>query len=76
MNYKAVNLCILYLLQDKAVNLAIRVLTSFKTSEIDGAVKSLDSKLLDVLMKYIYRGFEFPTEGSSASLLTWHEKVT
>ncbi|XP_053399754.1 actin-related protein 2/3 complex subunit 5-like [Mercenaria mercenaria] len=61
--------------KDKAVALAIRVLTSFKTSEIEGAVKSLDTKLLDVLMKYIYRGFEFPSEGSSASLLTWHEKV-
>lgn len=61
--------------KDKAVQLAIRVLTRFKTSEIDAAVKSLDSKLLDVLMKYIYRGFEFPSEGSSASLLTWHEKV-
>lgn len=61
--------------KDKAVNLAIRVLTTFKSSEIDAAVKSLDSKLLDVLMKYIYRGFEFPQENSSASLLTWHEKV-
>ncbi|KAL4229905.1 Actin-related protein 2/3 complex subunit 5 [Mactra antiquata] len=61
--------------KDKAVQLAIRVLTSFKTSEMDGAVKSLDSKLIDVLMKYIYRGFEFPSEGSSASLLSWHEKA-
>ena len=51
-------------------------MTSFKTNEIDSAVKSLDSKALDMLMKYIYKGFEFPTDGSSASLLTWHEKVT
>jgi len=61
--------------KDKAVQLAIRVLTTFKTSEIDNAVKSLDSKLIDTLMKYIYRGFEFPSEGSSASLLSWHEKA-
>lgn len=58
------------------MNLAIRVMTAFKSSEIDGAVKSLSSDLIDVLMKYIYRGFEFPSDGSSASLLTWHEKVT
>ncbi|XP_052282083.1 actin-related protein 2/3 complex subunit 5-B-like [Dreissena polymorpha] len=61
--------------KDRAVNLAIRVLTTFKAAEIDGAVKKLDTQMLDVLMKYVYRGFEFPSEGSSASLLTWHEKV-
>ena len=58
------------------MQLALRVMTSFKTNEIDAAVKSLDSKALDTLMKFIYRGFEFPSDGSSASLLTWHEKVS
>jgi len=53
----------------------IRVLLSFKSSDIEGAVQMLDQNLLDTLMKYIYRGFEFPSEGSSAQLLTWHEKV-
>ncbi|KAK3594588.1 hypothetical protein CHS0354_000380 [Potamilus streckersoni] len=61
--------------KDRAVQLAVRVLTTFKSSEIDPALKSLDSKSLDTLMKYIYRGFEFPTENSSAALLTWHEKT-
>lgn len=64
--------------KDRAVQLAIRVLTSFKSSEIEAAVKKIDqsdSRLLDILMKYVYRGFEFPEDGSSASLLTWHEKV-
>lgn len=61
--------------KDKAVQLAIRVMTSFKSSEIEATVKSLDTKSLDTLMKYIYRGFEFPSDGSSASLLTWHEKA-
>ena len=63
------------MLQDRAVQLAIRVMTSFKTNDIEPAIKSLDSKTLDTLMKYIYRGFEFPSDGSSASLLNWHEKV-
>ena len=48
---------------------------SFKSSDIEYAVRSLDQNHLDTLMKYIYRGFEFPSEGSSAQLLTWHEKV-
>ena len=43
---------------------------------MDGAVKILDKNELDVLMKYIYRGFAEPTDGSSAILLTWHEKVS
>jgi actin related protein 2/3 complex subunit 5 len=53
----------------------LKVLLSFKSAEIEAAVKSLDQNKLDVLMKYIYRGFESPSEGSSAQLLTWHEKV-
>jgi len=62
--------------QDKAVNLAVRVMTAFKSSEIEAAVKAINIELMDVLMKYIYRGFEFPSDGSSASLLAWHEKVS
>lgn len=61
--------------KDKALQLAMRVMLSFKATEMDDAVKKLDSLSLDVLMKYIYRGFELPSEGSSAQLLTWHEKA-
>ena len=53
----------------------MRVIMSIKSSDIDNAVKNLDSPTKDILMKYIYRGFEIPAEGSSAQLLTWHQKV-
>ena len=47
-----------------------------KSAEVEKAVKNLDKSEQDVLMKYIYRGFAEPTEGSSAILLAWHEKVS
>jgi actin related protein 2/3 complex subunit 5 len=61
--------------KDKALQTVMKVLLSFKANEIDAAVKGLDPGKLDVLMKYIYRGFELPSEGSSAQLLIWHDKV-
>ena len=64
-------------MKSKAVLLAVRVLTSFKSSEISGAVESLDIQELDVLMKYIYKGFSLGLDGQQCgSLLSWHEKVT
>lgn len=63
------------ILQDNARNLTLKVLLSIKSTQIDDCLAQLDRDLLDVLMKYIYRGFEIPTEGSSSHLLTWHEKV-
>lgn len=53
----------------------VKVLSSFKTSDIEKAVASLDRAGVDLLMKYIYRGFEKPSDNSSAVLLQWHEKV-
>jgi len=61
--------------KDRATQLIVRVLTSFKLAEIEKAVQSLDHDQLDLLMKYIYKGFEFPQDGSSSSLLVWHEKT-
>ncbi len=46
-----------------------------KQNQVEAVVKQLDTDQRDLLMKYIYRGFEFPCEGSSAHLLFWHEKV-
>ncbi|XP_076674819.1 actin-related protein 2/3 complex, subunit 5 [Andrena cerasifolii] len=61
--------------KDNARNLTLKVLLSIKPNQIDDSLAQLDRDLMDVLMKYIYRGFEIPTEGSSSHLLAWHEKV-
>lgn len=61
--------------QERAELLVVKVLSSFKSSDIEKAVGSLDKAGVDLLMKYIYRGFEKPTDNSSAVLLQWHEKV-
>ncbi|XP_058525691.1 actin-related protein 2/3 complex subunit 5 isoform X2 [Ochotona princeps] len=46
-----------------------------KASDIEKAVQSLDRSGVDLLMKYIYRGFESPSDNSSALLLQWHERA-
>ncbi|OPJ67592.1 actin-related protein 2/3 complex subunit 5-like protein [Patagioenas fasciata monilis] len=61
--------------KEQAQGTMLKVLTSFKSSEIEQAVNSLDRNGIDLLMKYIYKGFEKPTENSSAILLQWHEKA-
>lgn len=62
--------------QEIACQLILKVLLSIRPAQMDGAIESLDdADLADVLMKYIYRGFEFPSDNSSAHLLQWHEKV-
>lgn len=61
--------------KDSALNLTLKVLLSTKSNQIDKCLAPLNGDLLDILMKYIYRGFETPTEGSSSHLLIWHEKV-
>lgn len=62
-------------IKERTQAMILRVLTSFKSSDIEPAVKSLDKNGVDLLMKYIYKGFERPTENSSAILLQWHEKA-
>uniref|UniRef100_A0A9J8CNI5 Actin-related protein 2/3 complex subunit 5 n=1 Tax=Cyprinus carpio carpio TaxID=630221 RepID=A0A9J8CNI5_CYPCA len=61
--------------KDRAEGLVLKVLSSFKSTDIEKGVQSLDKNGVDLLMKYIYKGFEQPSENSSAVLLQWHEKA-
>ncbi|XP_015909458.1 actin-related protein 2/3 complex subunit 5-B isoform X1 [Parasteatoda tepidariorum] len=62
-------------IKDAAFNLVLKVILSIKTSDIEKTVAQLDRDQIDMLMKYVYKGFENPSEGRSAHLLAWHEKV-
>jgi len=48
---------------------------AIRAAQMDEIIAGLSREHLDVLMKYVYRGFELPSEGSSGHLLVWHEKV-
>ncbi|OQR71003.1 actin-related protein 2/3 complex subunit 5-like [Tropilaelaps mercedesae] len=61
--------------KDKAFALAMKCMLAIRISEMDAVISTLEPELVDTLMKYIYRGFESPAEGSSGHLLAWHEKV-
>ncbi|KAG6454031.1 hypothetical protein O3G_MSEX008472 [Manduca sexta] len=61
--------------EDNALALTLKVLLAIKSAQIEEVVGKLHLDDIDVLMKYIYRGFECPSEGSSGHLLLWHEKA-
>lgn len=44
-------------------------------SQIDEVVTQLDVDMVDILMKYIYKGFEKSNEKKCSHLLMWHEKA-
>ncbi|XP_028135170.2 actin-related protein 2/3 complex subunit 5-C [Diabrotica virgifera virgifera] len=62
-------------IKETAFNVTFKVLLAIKPSQIEETVNSLDIESLDTLMKYVYKGFEYPSEGSSGHLLLWHEKI-
>ncbi|KAI1715499.1 ARP2/3 complex 16 kDa subunit (p16-Arc) domain-containing protein [Ditylenchus destructor] len=60
-------------IKDKTTGIVTKVLTSFKSSEIEAAVNTLSSDEIDLLMKYVYKGMELLADGqTSTSLLAWH----
>ncbi|GAB5583472.1 actin-related protein 2/3 complex subunit 5 [Prionailurus iriomotensis] len=70
-----VDSCLRQAVKDRAGSIVLKVLISFKANDIEKAVQSLDKNGVDLLMKYIYKGFESPSDNSSAVLLQWHEKA-
>uniref|UniRef100_A0A8C9GTT2 Actin-related protein 2/3 complex subunit 5 n=1 Tax=Piliocolobus tephrosceles TaxID=591936 RepID=A0A8C9GTT2_9PRIM len=60
--------------RDRAGSIVLKVLISFE-DDIEKAVQSLDKNGVDLLMKCIYKGFESPSDNSSAVLLQWHAKA-
>lgn len=62
-------------LREQVAELVLRVISYVKSSEIENVVNTLDLDEIDILMRYIYYGFEHPVEGSSAHLLTWHDRA-
>ncbi len=63
-------------LKSAALGLVLRAMSQMKSTQIDSFLGGLTPDQLDVQMKYIYRGFEKPTDITHASLLSWHEKVS
>lgn len=61
--------------RDAALTLVLRVLTTFRSSDVAAAVSALSGDQLDLLMKYLYRCFPAASDGSHAILLTWFDRV-
>ncbi|CAJ0562839.1 unnamed protein product, partial [Mesorhabditis spiculigera] len=62
--------------KDRSTLLVVKVLQTFKNSEIEPAIKALSADEGDILMKYIYKGMELNQDTAVAtSLLLWHSLV-
>lgn len=60
----------------EVADLVFRVITGINTAKVQEVIDGLDLDEVDVLMRYIYYGFEHPTESTSfSSLLFWHDRA-
>lgn len=63
--------------KDRATALVTRVLTSFKTSDVESAVQSLSDDEVDLLMKYVYKAMDIQADNATCQyLLSWHAQVS
>ncbi|VDM40358.1 unnamed protein product [Toxocara canis] len=62
--------------KDRATALVTRVLTSFKTSDVENAIQGLDDGEVDLLMKYVYKAMDIQADNATCQyLLSWHAQV-
>ncbi|CDS38045.1 Actin protein 2:3 complex subunit 5 [Echinococcus multilocularis] len=62
-------------LKDAVSALILRAMSSIRSNQVDAFVNRLNQEQLDMLMKYIYRGFQKPVDITYPALLVWHEKA-
>ncbi|KAJ3212195.1 hypothetical protein HDU67_003972 [Dinochytrium kinnereticum] len=62
-------------IKDRNLQTVMEALAAVKASDIPNLIKALSPSDIDVLMKFIYRGFASPDLFNSALLLAWHEKA-
>ena len=65
--------CKEHLIKKRNAGIVLDVLARFRPSEIKKTVAKLDNDQIDTLVKYVYRGFEEPTDRLCAILLVWHQ---
>ncbi|KAI3652418.1 hypothetical protein MP228_002743 [Amoeboaphelidium protococcarum] len=51
------------------------ILSAVKATDIPNILKGLSQDDVDTLMKYVYRGMEYPDKFNPQTLLSWHEKT-
>ncbi|XP_063926271.1 actin-related protein 2/3 complex subunit 5-like [Zophobas morio] len=63
--------------KDEMVKLVVEILSSMKNTEINKLAASLSSADIDICLKYVFKGMEFPDFAASCSaiLLTWHKAL-
>ncbi|KHN85126.1 Actin-related protein 2/3 complex subunit 5 [Toxocara canis] len=62
--------------KDRATALVTRVLTSFKTSDVENAIQGLDDGEVDLLMKYVYKAMDIQADNATCQyLLSWHAQL-
>ncbi|VDK59584.1 unnamed protein product [Anisakis simplex] len=62
--------------KDRATALVTRVLTNFKTSDIESAVQGLSDEEVDLLMKYVYKAMDIQADNATCPyLLSWHAQL-
>ncbi|VDN59321.1 unnamed protein product [Dracunculus medinensis] len=64
------------IVKNRATALVTRVLTSFKTADMESTVQNLTNDEVDLLMKYVYKAMDILADNSTCQyLLAWHAQL-